>query len=356
MVIDFFFFLITINVQKMIFENIEQSHILIIIPAVLVGLWMIWRSYFLSKNFTKKSIFRLRNYEYSQYLFCAKYVLLLLCFIFLTISILRPQWGTKTSKVGIQGVDIIFTLDVSQSMKAQDLSDGRQYADRLSGAKFMIRNFVNSQPQNRFGLVIFAGEAFVSTPLTFDHSAFLTFLEGVDSDDVSTQGTNLGEALNASLDRFKVQNNDEEPRGKAIVLISDGGEELDDVAKSFSKLAKEEGIKIITIGIGSNKGVPIPEGRDVFGRVSYKKYKGQIVLTELNEDTLKRIASMTDSEYFHAGKADDLQLITSELEDLQKTTLEKEVSSMKEDRYQWFLMGSFLFFLGWLVIQKRKKT
>lgn len=288
-------------------------------------------------------------------LFYAKYIGFVLCFLLLIIALFRPQWGIKKTTIQSNGVDIIFTLDVSQSMKAQDLSEKGRLLDRLTGAKYMIKNFVQSQPGNRYGLVIFAGEAFVSTPLTFDHSAFFTFLDGVGYDDVGAQGTVLSEALKASLDRFLKQDEDD-PRGKAIILMSDGGEEMDEATEHFAAIAKADGIRVVTIGVGSKEGVLIPESRDMFGNVRHKTHKGKLVYTRLNEETLQEIADMTDGEYFHVEKSGDLEIITESLESLQKSKLEQKVENRHEDRYQWFLLPAFLCFLVFIFLPKKKNS
>ena len=337
----------------MSFFNINILTFLISIIFLVSGGWMIWCTHKLNKKFEQSVFSKLRNYIFSKKVLDIRYLCLCLCLCFITLAVLRPQWGTKKTTIQSNGVDVIFTLDVSQSMKAQDLSDGGRVLDRLTGAKYMIKDFVQKQPGNRYGLVIFAGEAFVSTPLTFDHAAFFTFLDGVNYDDVGTQGTLLSEAIKASLDRFLKQD-DEDPRGKAIILICDGGEEMDEATERFAEVAKEDGIRVVTIGIGSEEGVPIPESRDFFGNVSYKQHKGEVVYTKLNEDTLREIANMTDGQYFHVEKAGDLEIITQELEQLQKSKLEQTVENMREDRYQWFLLPAFLCFLVFVFLPKKK--
>ena len=335
------------------FGNFNIPLSIALVCFLVLATWAIWHAYAVNKKFEQSIFARLRNYDCNKTLFIVKYICLGLSLLLLIIAILRPQWGSKKTTIQSNGVDVIFTLDVSQSMKAQDLSDGGRVLDRLTGAKYMIKDFVQKQPGNRYGLVIFAGEAFVSTPLTFDHAAFFTFLDGVSYDDVGTQGTLLSEALKASLDRFLKQD-DEDPRGKAIILISDGGEDMDEATERFAEIAKEDGIRVVTIGIGSDEGAPIPESQDFFGNVSYKQHKGEIVYTKLNEDTLREIADMTDGQYFHVEKAGDLEIITQELEQLQKSKLEQTVENMREDRYQWFLLPSFLCFIGFVFVPKRQ--
>lgn len=328
-------------------------HILWIIPFILLGGWGIYRIYISNKKFEQTAFSKLRSYKHSNKLLKIKHICLFVSLILIIVSLLRPQWGSKRTTIQSNGVDVIFTLDVSQSMKAQDLSEGNRVLDRLTGAKYMIRDFMQKQPSNRYGLVVFAGEAFVSTPLTFDHSAFFTFLDGINYDDVGTQGTLLSEALKASLARF-VKQDDEDPRGRAIVLISDGGEEMDEEVEFYAEIARADGVRVVTIGIGSEEGTPIPNGMDAFGNIRYKRHNGEIVYTKLNQETLEEIADMTDGQYFHAEKSDDLQIITQELGKLQKSKLERTVDNMREDRYQWFLFPSFFCFLAFVFLPKKQ--
>jgi len=296
--------------------------------------------------FHKTPLARNINYEYSKTMLWIKYSFLFLAFLFLSLAMLRPQWGIKSNLTEQNGRDLIFVLDVSQSMKATDMDDDGKI-DRLSFSKAMISDFVNNFPANRYGLIVFAGEAFVSTPLTLDTDAFLTFLDGIDYDSVRKQGTDLSLAITSSLGRFSAKDND---KGQAIILISDGGNETEVNFSEAVKRAKELGIKIFTIGIGSKKEVPIPIGRDLFGKLRYKTYQGQTVLTKLNEKPLKEIASLTEGNYYHAKNAKDLRNISNKIAKLKENKYSKEEKSGKADKVLFFLWPSFIFFLIYLFL------
>ncbi len=336
----------------MIFLNFEIKYLIAILPFFIVGLFLLFKNYKKQKLFNNLFLSRMRSYQYSEKIFNFKNIILLICAILLFVSILRPAWGIRSQTIEASGSDIIFTLDVSQSMKALDMNEVGTSLDRLSFAKSMIGNFVEECPQNRYGLVIFAGEAFVSSPLTIDQSAFLTFLQGVDYNDVSSQGTDIGEALKASIDRFYGEQDKE--RGRSIVLISDGGEEVTGDVADFAEVASELSINVFTIGIGSTKGVKIPEGQDVFGRISYKRHNGEIVITKLNEDVLKQIANETDGQYYHAEKENDLRKIAKKIEAAKATTIKVEQKGGLKDRYQYFLLASFICFLLSVFIKPKK--
>ena len=330
------------------FLNLQLRYLLIFIPLLSLAGFLIYKIYRKNKIFDTTALAKMRDYDYSKSISLLKYIFLTLCLAALFLAVLRPAWGVKKSTIEAKGTDVVFTLDVSQSMKALDLSQNGSTISRLDAAKAMIASFISNHPENRYGLVIFAGEAFVSTPLTMDSSAFLTFLDGVDYNDVGTQGTDIGEALKASIDRFYSEQDKE--RGRSIVVISDGGEEAANDTAGFAKVAGQLGISIFTIGIGSTKGVPIPENTDYFGRVNYKEYQGRTVMTKLNEQPLKDIAAATGGQYFHAEKTGDLEKISRKLATLEATTLKSEAKAGREDRYQYFLLAAFLLFVFYLLI------
>lgn len=330
-----------------------KSYYLIPVLALLaVGVYSIWTMAKTARENEANHFARLRNFASSLLQTRVRLLSLALALLLLALALLRPQWGQKTVVSEASGIDVVFALDVSKSMQALDLSASNNKSDRLTVSKALIADFVNKNQGNRYGLVVFAGEAFVSTPLTFDNAAFLTFLEGVGNADVAKQGTDLGEALKASLDRFV--DKDKEPRGKAIVLLSDGGEEGETDYQELAEIAKKDGIAIYAIGIGSDEGVPIPEGADFFGRVTYKMHQGETVLTKLNDEPLKDIADITGGKYFHADEASDMAKISAELEDLPRTTLASEEKSGREDRYQFFLLPAFIFFLIFIMLPERR--
>ena len=329
----------------MIFRNFSFEYLLFL-PILFWALFLLARDIRSEKKFSKKHIARMRNYKYFRNLALFKKISLGLSLVLIFISLMRPMWGVKKISEEVLGVDMIFTLDVSQSMQALDMGGG---VDRLTMARQMITNYVSEHSNNRYGLIIFAGEAFVSTPLTLDHSAFISFLDNVSSRDVAHQGTNLGGALEASINRFRAKEEDER-RSRVIILISDGGEEADTNIDNFLDVAREENIQIFTIGVGSKKGVPIPRGRDLFGRVTYKEHQGQIVKTKLYEKPLRDIARETGGEYFHAKNKNDLDKILHRIEDLEKNIMQREANGARDDKYQYFLFPAFLFFFIYLFL------
>lgn len=289
-----------------------------------------------------------KNTDISSFVFSFKIGSALLGVLFVLIAFWRPQWGEEFQDVDKKGIDIIFAVDVSKSMNALDFSTQYQLISRLDATKYLIENFIAQQQSDRVGLVEFAGESFVGSPLTLDHNVFLTFLKNISSDDIGMQGTNLAQAIEVSLHRLEV--NTTEKRGKAILLFSDGEETISSDAKKMAERAGEKNIPIFTVGVGSEEGMPIPEGKNRFGEIVYKTWQGETVITALNPDPLQEIASITSGEYFHAENIEDLEALSERLQMLpQDIVTEKRISPYSE-KYFWFALLGFLFFaMGFLL-------
>ncbi len=314
------------------------------------GLILLWGLYNHWK-WNKNPLMKMRNWNPKKGRILFQKCCLGLAFALMIVSALRPQWGIRQELMEQSGIDLVFALDVSNSMRAIDFSTETQLQDRLMIAKKTLMEFAQTRTGDRLGLVIFAGDAFVASPLTFDHDIFLTFLDQVSPRDVHIQGTNLAEALRVSLQRLQGSTS-EEARSRALVLVSDGEETIPAEAAAMAKAAGEIGIPIYTIGIGSLEGVPIPDHIDVFGQISYKQFRGKTVLTELNEGTLKAIAELSGGNYFHAGNQEDLPKLMAHLETLPKSILNKKSEDTHIQRYQWFTGGAFLCFLLFLWLPK----
>jgi len=315
--------------------------------------WLVWSFWsallaipilFRKKSQENDIIFqRNKNTPTWHYVWHLKFISLGLAFVFLLIAIWRPQWGNELQKNSKKGLDIIFTVDVSKSMQALDFSQKNQLISRLDATKYLIGTFSEKRKSDRIGLVEFAGESFVASPLTLDHSVFHNFLKNISSNDLGKQGTNLSEALEISLARLQIAS--EKERGKAIILFSDGDETISSNAIKIADLAKEKGIKIFTVGIGSEKGMPIPEGQDAFGKIIYKKWKNKTVLTALNPTPLKKIANITNGEYFHAENINDLDNLLLNLNKLPKKILEEENLTPESEKYFPFAALALILFI-----------
>ncbi len=310
-------------------------------------------AWYFVKRYTNKQqmpfFFNNQNVKPTNYIVATKAVLFVVGLCFLLVAVWQPQWGQDLQKTQKKGLDIIFTVDVSKSMNALDFSQGREYMSRLDATKFLISRFAKKLASDRIGLVEFAGESFVASPLTLDHTIFLNFLQNISSDDLGKQGTNLAEAIEVSIARLEVQSENEQ-NGSAIVLFSDGDETITSDAKKMAEMARDKGIKIYTIGVGSEDGSPIPEGQDAFGDIKYKKYQGKTVMTALDPESLKEISKITGGEYFHVEGASDLKNLSKKLSELPTKIIDEENVTPKKERYLGFaLVGMILFMLGFVL-------
>ena len=330
------------------------SQTVMVLSSVLlmVGIAFFWYvSYRKIREFQRTSRWnRMRMHSYS--ILAAKALLLTAALVLVSVALLRPTWGEEKSTVETTGSDVIFLLDVSESMHATDMSLRSQVLDRLTAAKLLISDMVASHPENRYGLVVFAGDAFVTSPLTHDTAAFLTFLQDADPKNVAKQGTDLSQALEMALGRFESTEGKEATRGRSIVLISDGGEDAPANLPTLIEQAKKQSIKIFTLGVGSDKAVPIPEGSDLFGNVIYKEHDGKRVYTKLNEAPLRQIAAQTDASYVHLQSGKDLDKVAKELRNIKTSTIIVDENFQKKERYQLFLVPSFIFFMLYAMFEK----
>lgn len=274
-----------------------------------------------------------------------KFVLFTIAFALLIMGIVNPQVGTKLEEVKRKGADLLICLDVSNSMKAEDLQP-----NRLEKAKQAISKLINKLEGDRIGIIVFGGEAYVQLPITTDYSAAKLFLESINTDMIPTQGTAIGNAIDLAIESF----GKDEGKNKAIVIITDGENHEDDAVKA-AEVAAEKGISIHTIGMGSAEGTPIPIYKNNV-REGYKKDKdGNTVVTKLDEQILKEISSAGNGLYVHATNSDaGLNSVLNAIGKLEKKQFESKMYSDYEDRFQWFIAAALLFLIIELFISERK--
>ena len=275
-----------------------------------------------------------------------KFLLLLAGVGLLLMALLRPQWGFHWEEVKRRGVDILVAVDVSESMLAEDIKP-----NRLERAKREITDFVNMLEGDRIGLIAFAGASFMECPLTLDRSAFKLFLDYLDTDLIPVPGSDVGQAITTAIQSFVKGKR----ASRALILITDGEDHSKDALR-VAEEAKKKGIRIFTVGIGSQEGAPIPM-QD--GSGGFKKDRsGQVVLTKLDEATLQKIALSTGGSYVRSVTGDlDLIKIYDEIkEKLEAGDLQSTKRRRWEERFQWFLFGSlFLIALESLVPGKKRQ-
>lgn len=273
-----------------------------------------------------------------------KVILFLLGFSSLILALCNLQTGSKLTEVKREGADIIVCLDVSNSMLAQDLSP-----NRLTRAKYALEKMVNMLEGDRLGLVIFAGEAYVQLPITTDYNAAKMFLSSINTNMIPVQGTNVESAIEKASESF----GSDEGKNRAIILITDGEDHSQEAIEAAEKAGKK-GIMINTIGIGSENGVPIPLLENGIVKGYRKDREGQTVVTKLNSELLKTIASKANGVYVQASQADlGLNAVLDKIGELDKAQLESKMYSDYEDQFQWFLGLAFIFFFIEFLINER---
>lgn len=324
-----------------IFANPKFLLLLLLIPFFFLGLglWMMLRRRELRK-FGDESLVEGLMPSWSKSKVWVRAVLYSLAFFFFVIGLARPQIGAKVSERKAKGAEIMVVLDVSNSMLAKDYTP-----NRLERAKLAISRITDKLQDDRIGLIIFAGSSFVQLPITTDYVSAKMFLNSISTESVPIQGTAIGEALQTAMKSFSAQSE----HSRAIILITDGENHEDD-AVAVAGQAAEAGIKVYTIGVGSAEGQPIPVSGGLL-----KDKDGQIVVTRLDEETLKEIASAGNGAYVRAGN-DEFGL-TPIIEDIKKMEAEEFNSIVFEEydeQFMYFLGIALFFFVLEMLIGERK--
>jgi len=274
-----------------------------------------------------------------------KFVVWLLAITCLITALAQPQFGSKLTLTKRKGVELIISLDVSNSMKAQDIKP-----NRLERAKRAIAKLTDRLKNDKIGLVVFAGQAYVQLPITADYASAKLFLESITTDIVPVQGTAIGASIEMAMKSFSPNFNG----NKAIIVITDGENHEDD-AVGMAKKAQEKGIVVHTIGMGLPQGAPIPmsEGSSDF----LKDKSGSIVVTKLDEPMLTQIAEAGGGSYIRANNAEvGLNNLFNEIEKMQKTEMESREYSEYNDQFPLFLgLAFFLILADFLILDRKNK-
>lgn len=249
----------------------------------------------------------------------------LACFI---VALARPQQAKTVNHVEASGIDIILALDVSRSMLAEDFTIGFERANRLEAVKQVTEKFINGRPNDRIGIVAFAGQPYLVSPLTLNHDWLLKNLERLRIGMVE-DGTAIGSAIASAANRLKEQ---KESKSKIIVLLTDGDNNAGKVTPvTAAEAARALGIKIYTIVAGSRGYAPVPVP-DVLGRTVYRQ-----VLVEVDEASMRQIAKIGGGQFFRATDSRSLQQIFEEIDKLEKSKIEMSESRHVRDLFPWAL-------------------
>ena len=329
------------------FGNIEYLWALLLIPAFTVI--FIW-----SRILRKKALHKFGNLSLLSELMpfssknrpILKFTILMLALAFFIAGMARPQFGSKLKTVKREGVELIIALDVSNSMMAEDIEP-----NRLERAKMAISRLVDRLSNDEIGLIVFAGDAYTQLPITSDYNSAKLFLNSINTQIVSKQGTAIGKAINLGIRSFTTSD-----RGnKAIIVITDGENHEDDAVSAAQNAAKE-GIIVHTIGMGLPQGSPIPIIS--YGQRDYLKDRnGNVVITKLDEPMLEQIAAAGGGIYVRANNAQvGLDNLFDEINKMQKDEIESRIYSEYDDQFQYlFIAGLFLLLLEFVILERKNK-
>ena len=328
------------------FAHPELLYLLIIIPLLIVF-------YVVARIRKKKAIAEFGSPELLSTLMplqsykreTLKFILVLVALFFVILGA-GPQFGSKLQQVKKEGVELIIALDVSNSMMAQDIKPSR-----LDAAKQAISRMVEKLSDDKVGLIVFAGDAYVQLPITTDYSSAKLFLSGINTDIVPIQGTAIGTAIDLAAKSFTPDTE----ASKAIIVITDGENHQDD-AIAAAKAAREKGIYVHTIGMGLAQGGPIPEKGNP-GQYM-RDGSGNPIISKLDEETLKEIAKAGEGIFVRASNSNvGLNTLLDEIDRMDKTLLEERVFSDYAEKYQYFLIMALIFvLLDFMVLGRKNKN
>lgn len=256
----------------------------------------------------------------------------LLALAFVIVALARPQAVERSTEVEASGVDLMLAVDISQSMKAEDLTMGRQRLNRLQVVKRVMEDFIRDRPNDRIGIVAFGGRAFLISPVTLDHDWLLRNFERLQ---ISRRqdGTAIGMGLAASVQRLR----DEKAKSKVVILLTDGVNNTGEVSPLMAaEAAKALGVKVYTIAAGKGGVVHMPVRNSFFNQT-------RAIQAEVDEDTLKEIANMTGGKFYRATDAESLMRIYDEIDQLEKTKAKVHKYQKFDELFYWALLPAFLF-------------
>jgi Ca-activated chloride channel family protein len=306
------------------FEDPIYLWLLALLPVlVLLRLLVNHRQHKRLRSFGDKDLLRSLMPGYSRWHLEIKFWLMLLILALLIVMLARPQMGTKISREKRSGIETIIALDISNSMKSEDVAPSR-----LLKSKMLVENMVDNFTNDKVGLIVFAGDAFVQLPITSDYVSAKMFLGGIEPSLISSQGTDIALAINMAVESFTKQ----DKIGRAIIVITDG-EDHEGGAIEAAENALDKGMRVYVLGVGSTKGSPIPDDNGGY----MKDNTGEVVMTSLNEQMCKDIARAGGGAYIHVDNTNIAQeQLDKELAKLQKGDLATVVYSEYDEQFQAF--------------------
>lgn len=326
------------------FAHIEYLWLLLLIPVFVAGyIAIVQRKRRQLKEFGDEELVNDLMPNVSRIRPAVKFGLVMLALALLIIAAARPQYGQKEKTIHRQGIEVMVALDISNSMLAEDVAP-----NRLDRAKQMLSKLIDNMVDDKVGLIVFAGQAYIQLPITCDYVSAKMFLNTINPNMIKTQGTAIGDAILTSVRAFGEADKEV---SRAIILITDGENHEDD-ALAAAKAAVEQGIKVFVVGIGKPDGSPIP----IPGTNNFRKDRaGNVVVSKLNEDMCREIAQAGQGLYVRCDNTNTAtRAIQKELDELATSELETKVYADYNEQYQGFVLLALLILIADFFIFNRK--
>ncbi len=332
----------------MVLDEKIYFYLLLLAPvAILVHILLhVWKKR-TQKKFADAALLKRLAVDRSIFKSTLKLILFLLTLASLTVALVNPKMGTKLETVKREGVDIVFAVDVSKSMLAEDIAP-----NRLEKAKRLVSEIINQLASDRIGIIAYAGQAFPQLPITTDYGAAKMFLQNMNTDMLTSQGTAIDQAIKLASTYY----DDTDQTNRVLFIISDGEDHSEGTTLGMVESATEQGIRIFTIGVGKSKGAPIPIKNKGIVESLKKDANGEVVITKLNQQVLEEIADEGNGEYIDGSNTDEaVDYIKEKLNQMDKKEFEAKQFAEYKDQFQWFL-GAALLFLFFDVFVLDRKT
>ena len=313
----------------MVFANFEYLFLLLLLIPYIVWYILKHKKNNATLQMSDTNIYSDIKKSYKIYLLHAPFILRIIVLSLVILILARPQTTNNWQNSEVEGIDIMLAIDVSTSMLAEDLKP-----NRLEAAKDVAAEFISGRPNDNIGITLFAGESFTQCPLTVDHTVLLNLFQSINSGIVE-DGTAVGMGIANAVSRLK----DSKAKSKVIILLTDGTNNKGDISPlTAADIAKSFGIRVYTIGVGTNGMAPYP--LRVAGTIQYINTP-----VEIDEKTLTQIAITTNGNYFRATNNSKLKEVYKEIDKLERTKLNVKQYSKRHEEYQWFALIALLFLL-----------
>lgn len=330
-------------------DEATYFYLFLIFPVMVVlYLGLVYWKKRTQRRFAEPTLLKRLTPSRSSFKGILKLMFLLLGLSGLILGLANPKIGTKLETVKREGVDIVFAIDVSKSMLAEDIAP-----NRLEKSKRLVSEIINQLASDRIGIIAYAGQATPQLPITTDYGVAKMFLQYLNTDLLSSMGTAIDEAIKLATTYY----DDEDQTNKVLFIVSDGEDHSEGLAIDAVDLAVEQGIRIFTIGVGKEKGAPIPIKRNGITQELKKDNQGEVVITKLNKEILTEIAEKGNGEYIDGSNTDEaVEKIKEALNQMDKMEFEAKQFADYKDQFQWFLgAGLFFLFLDIFLLDRKTK-